>query len=755
MKYIRVIIFMLITVVLLLDLAKATVPKDDSDFLKVRSGKHPGFTRIVLEGHESIISGGTVSRKGKDIIVRFMDKDFEINKAGLPMICKADKDAVTFTLKEAGRMKTYSLQNPSRFVIDVYSGKEEVKQQTKPESKKTEKVILAAAPEEHNKDHAGPKDRTAALKPEKRYEEEDFIPEEYKAMWSLLEAGNFYTVLKELPGHKPDNTESLAALNYIYAKANIMAKQYLNAVKYLRLAYINAGDNRMKQQALLTRAGIYLELKLNYEARADYIVFVRDYASSPYIEKAYYGLAESLYRIGLFQEALDNYKKSGRSPEVLFGMANALQKLERVKEAKKEYDDALLLDKTYPESSPETYFLLGENMRMTGDTDNAKKHLSQIESGPFREHAMISMGLIAMEESNFKEAVKLFTTVAESREQKLNVQALFNLSLTYLKEGKFKEATSSLEEIRHNYIDSNMYKDTLLVLSKIYKKEGRFKKAVSLLKELVYGKQPPAEAFKELEEIVMKAEGNSLPEGLTFVTLWNDVGQWLVDDTREVFLLKVAKRLRHEGKPFIDLCTWLVENASEGTRGIAAIDLADYYSGIGNTAISREYINIAKDSGESGDAALRVEAKILHSEGEETAAIKKILMIKEIEKSDLVLLGNVISGIKDPGMKEVEKAVAFYEKTLNESSWDAVNYIQLADIFYVRGDGDKAVKYYRMAYKIKPDNQWVMYRLGRDTDMPEAADMFSRLQKGDSLYGRLAKTRLMEISLMNKVKEVY
>jgi tetratricopeptide (TPR) repeat protein len=755
----RIIVFMLLTLIPLLHNADAAVPDGGGGFLQIRAGEHSGFMRIVIEGDESIISEGKASQHGKDIIVRFINKNFEIKKGDLPVSCKADKDSVTFSLKSAGRLNAYSLNNPGRFVIDVYPEEPEVKKQkkseTRPEADIAGKIKTAAATEAFRKDPPGQTDRNAGTGPEKDYDEKDFIPEKYKAVWSLLEAGNFYAVLKELPDYKPENAESRAAFYYISAKANIMAKQYLDAVKYLRLAYIYATDNALKELALLKRAGTYMELKLVYEARADYLVFIRDYPSSRNIEKAHFGLAECLSEIGLFQEAIEHYKKSGKRPEVLFGMADALQKLEMVEDAKKVYDEALVMDKTYLKSSPETCFLIGENMRMSGDVTSAKRHLSQIEFGPFKDPAMISMGLMAMEESNTQEAVRQFKSAAQSRDPKIKVRALFNLSLAYLKEGKFREATSSLEEIRHNHLDSNLYKDTLLVLSKIYKKGGRVKESVSLLKELVYGKQPPEDAFAALEEIVLEAGERSPQDGLTFVKLWNEVGQWLVDGTREEFLLKVAKRLRHEGKPFIDLCSWLVENASLHARGKAAVDLADFYISIGNIEMSQNYIDIAKESGEAGDAVLRVEAKILQSEGNQTAALRQIMLVKDIEKSDLVLLGNIISGINNPELKEVQRAIAFYEKAINAFEWDAETYIALADIFYANNNRSKSLKYYRIAREKSPDNEWAMYRVARDSDTPEAEGMFSRLQKGDNLIGRLAKSKLMEITLMNKVKEVY
>lgn len=760
MNCIRVIAaFMIITLIPLLNIADATVPVDVAGFLQIRAGEHSGFMRIVIEGDDSIISEGKVSQQGKDIIVSFVNKNFEVIKKDLPIRCKADKDVVMFSLKQAGKLKTYSLKDPSRLVIDLYPKEEEVRKQakseTKPEVEKAEKIKTGITTEVSNKGYADQKDRNAGTKTEKEYDEINFIPEKYKAMWSLLEGGNFYAVLKELPVYKPDNAESLAAFYYIFAKANIMAKQYLDAVKHLRLAYIYATADALKEQALFERGDIYIKLGFLYEARADYLIFIRDFPSSRYIEKAHFGLAESLSGIGSFSEAIEHYKQAGKQTEVLFGMANTLQKIDRVEEAKKAYDEALAVDKTYPKSSPETYFLIGENMRMSGDMENAKKQLSLIESGSFKDNASISMGLIAMEESNTHEAVRQFKSAALSKDQKVKVQALFNLSLAYLKEGKFKEATASLEEIRHNHIDSNMYKDTLLVLSKIFKKGGRVKEAVSLLKELVYGKQPPADAFSTLEEIVLETSEKSAQDDLTLVKLWNEVGQWLVDETREEFLLKVAKRLRHEGKPFIDLCSWLVENGSQHARGKAAADLADYYNGIGNAEMSRDYINIAKDSKEAGDAVLRVEAKVLRMEGNQTAALKQIMMVKEIEKSDLDLLSNIISDINDPGLKEVQKAIAFYEKILNESDRDTESYINLADILYANNDRSKALKYYRIANKKSPDNEWVMYRVGRDTGMPEAEDILSRLQKGDNLFGRLAKSKLTEMALLNKVKEVY
>ena len=86
----------------------------------------------------------------------------------------------------------------------------------------------------------------------------------------------------------------------------------------------------------------------------------------------------------------------------------------------------------------------------------------------------------------------------------------------------------------------------------------------------------------------------------------------MLDGSREEFLLKITKSMKHEGKAFLDLCTWLMENASGNTRTIAALNLADYFAGINELNVSAKYLEVAKYSDEFRGDVLRVEAKILY-----------------------------------------------------------------------------------------------------------------------------------------------
>ncbi|GBD96507.1 MAG TPA: tetratricopeptide repeat protein [Nitrospirae bacterium] len=765
--------FILLIPVFLVNSVSSSVHKTNTNTLKIRAGNHPGFLRIVFEGDGTLISKGTVEQKGRDIIASFTDTDFSINEKSLPIAYRTDKDAVIFSLEKKGRFKTFSLKNPDRLVIDVYQDKKRKKEKaksntkTKPETKAEDKAEIKAPARVSEKKHTEPENKTDIANSVEGDDDEAYIPEKYKKLWSRLTSGNPYGVLKELPSHKPGDAESMSAYHYMYGEAYSELKKYFPAIEHFRLAYIYASNEKLKELALLKRADLYQKIKFFYEARADYLVFIRDFPSSGYIERAHLGLARSLSALGLYKEALKHYEKAGKTPEALFGLANTLQRLGKTEDAKKAYDKAMLADKDYPLISPETYFLIGENMRLSGKITGARKQLSSIDFGPFKDKASISLGLIAMEESDTEEAIRKFKSASRSGDAILKARALFNLSLAYIEEGRFEEAISSLEEIRHNYIDSSMYKDTLLLLSRLYREQGDFKLSVSLLMELVYGKEPPAETFKELEKVVLETserskEGNG--NEVEFVSLWNEVGPLLIDETREEFLVMVAQKLRYEGRPFLTLSSWLVEHGTYRAKVKAAVDLADYYAGIGNIGMSRKYISIAnlanavstaKEFKESKDDILRVEAKIKYAMGDQKAAFEKIRAIRKFRESDLEQLGNIISRISSPDSKDMKEAVAFYEKKLNESVWDADYYIKLADILYLNNEKNRSLKYYRIAYQKNPADEWAAYRLGQGAGMPESKNMFSRLQEGDTMLSRLAKTRLFEMDLMNKVKEVY
>ena len=271
------------------------------------------------------------------------------------------------------------------------------------------------------------------------------------------------------------------------------------------------------------------------------------------------------------------------------------------------------------------------------------------------------------------------------------------------------------------------------------------------------------EAFSELETILLQASkktGSGAEGELRFADLWREVGQWMLDESRGEFLLKMAKSLKPEGKPFVQLCAWLAENASGKVKVAAALDLADFYAGVEDLQLAEKYFTVVKETNkelkitQSNDSVLRIEAKIDEGHKNTEQALKNIMAIKEFDKRDYKLLGEIINDLKQNGSNNIKQAVAFYEKMINMFDGEAQDYVRLADIMYDT-DEEKALKYYRTAYEKNPRDEWTIYRIGLIVDMPETSTMLSKLQNGDNLLSRFAKTKLMEIDLLNKINEVY
>ena len=264
------------------------------------------------------------------------------------------------------------------------------------------------------------------------------------------------------------------------------------------------------------------------------------------------------------------------------------------------------------------------------------------------------------------------------------------------------------------------------------------------------------EVLNDLEEILLKASGETgedIPDDLNFLTLWNNFGKWLMDVSREPFLLKMVEPLRHEGgKPFLKFSTWLIENASEETKAQAAAGMADFFIDMEEIEISKKYLEMAKKSDKLYDAIMRIEAKTYYAEGDLRSAVETLMLVREFGERDLDLFGNMILDLKISELKDSQNMIDFYEKAVNRIGKD---YVRFADILYDNDRKDKALKYYGIAHEKGEKDEWTMYRIGIDGGTKKAEEMFSHLEKGDSTVSHVAKTKLMELDIINRVAEVF
>lgn len=547
--------------------------------------------------------------------------------------------------------------------------------------------------------------------------------------------------------HDTADTESRAQYHFIYAKAMEATKKPFDAVEHLRLAYLYSEKSGMKELSLFERAETYLRMNCFHEAKSNYYIFIKNFPDSHYLEKVHLGLAKSLMGIGLFKDAAGQYEKAHNVPEALFGKANALHRLGNIKEANDVYTAAISQDSSYLKKSDETLCYLGENLRLMGRLTDARRYLTAVKDTSFKGKAEISLGLIAAEESKKVEAVNHFRSALLSRDRQVKSQALLNLAEAEIKAGRVNEARGHLEEIRYRYPYGREYERSLVTLSRLYRNEGKLSEALSLLKELVFKQSPPKEALDELEVILLEVKEK---DTVQFMEHWKYVGQRLLDRSRMQFLLKIAEALENTGQPFLEITTWLSKHGSDSVKTKSLSVLAEFYADMGDISTAQKYLRNIRAMKGSGDEIIRVEAKILYNENDFKSVSEKLMSIKNMQQVDLKLLGTTLTSAKD-----INKALAFYQRAIKEKGGNSEDYMRLADILYERGKKTDALKYYRLALSKDQENEWALYKIAEFSDVTEAEEMLKRTKKGNSVFSSMARVRLRELSITRKMSELF
>jgi len=106
---------------LLFLLSLPSVSSGETNVLKLRASNHPEFLRIVLEGELPVIEAARVYQREKNILVKFTDRSFSIEKENIDIpFVKNDDNSILFSPGDLRGMKVSRLDHPERLVIDVY-----------------------------------------------------------------------------------------------------------------------------------------------------------------------------------------------------------------------------------------------------------------------------------------------------------------------------------------------------------------------------------------------------------------------------------------------------------------------------------------------------------------------------------------------------------------------------------------------------------------------------------------------------------
>lgn len=571
----------------------------------------------------------------------------------------------------------------------------------------------------------------------------------------LIRAGTPALAVDALSSYKPNSREAFA-YHSVYGSALVQANRPYDAIEHYRLAFIYAATDVDKERILFERAETYAKMAYASEAAVCYAVFLRKFPDSGFAERAHLGIAEARYRLGEYHDAVKHYEKAGASFAARSGIPNALQALGRTEEAFKLY---LSLLKTNPmdiNSSPETLYSMGESFRLSGRNPDAKIYLGSIKEPPTKFRAEVGLGQIALEERRLHDAVRHFSEASGSPERVVRRQALTLRAEAYMKLGNFDDAEATLREVRNSHPYGKTYDSVLMNLARLSTVRGRPADAVPFLKELIYRRTPMPEALDELEKIILDAKDKAPAE---FLQLWKSVGRWLMDASRSAALVKIARGLRSSGRPFLDLCSWLVKYGTEETKNEGRLLLADFYAELGDGATASGYLLRARAPGRDDDVR-RIAAKIALLNRDERKAAEALLSLTAPREEDVLAVIGMMQSLKD-----VRKAAAFCEQAFQRTPGTPAAYARFADALYDAGRTDDALRYYQAATSARQapvaagarnagdaDREWAFYRISRLTQGEEHTRALTTIEKGKGIAARIAAADLRENSLRTKAR---
>jgi tetratricopeptide (TPR) repeat protein len=568
----------------------------------------------------------------------------------------------------------------------------------------------------------------------------------------LLKAGKPEESLEVLTGYQPAAQE-LSLYHWLYAQSLVQTKRLGESIEHFRIAYIYAATPTEKERALFERAETYRKMKYYSEAVVAYRNFLKLFSSSTFTVRAQLGLGEASYQTGRYHEAIEAYNKAGDTVQAISGKANTLHALGKWQDAHDLYTMLLNRDKKFVEASQETLYNMGENFREMGRLLDAKIYLNSVRDRDLQLPVAVGLGLIAYKEKKYNLAVKSFTEALSSPDRKLHRQALLYLAQTYIALGKPEEALSSLVELRRDYPYGRDYDTALLLLARLYREQGKNGSAVALLNELVCRKIPMAEALDELESMVLAMKDKNSAE---LEKIWSVAGHWLLDPSRITSIIKIARSLRHSGKPYLDICRWLLKNGSEETKAQGRLLLADFYADMGEAEMASQYAERAIKKTRREDDTLRTQARVFFVNGSYQEALKSLMIIIDIHEADIMLLLDVARSLNND-----EKALAFCETQFSTITWSPTAQVMYADLLYDNERKQDSLKYYGAVAALKLDGrqnsttladiEWACYRVALLAQGKESVDALSKIQKIKNVLGRLAGADLKSMAISERV----
>jgi tetratricopeptide (TPR) repeat protein len=338
---------------------------------------------------------------------------------------------------------------------------------------------------------------------------------------ALVDGNKAPEAVKALSSIRPAFAE-LGAWHYVLGRALAASDHTLEAADHYRRASVYSNDPSLQEKALFMAAEAEFRMGYRFEAKTDCLIFLKRFPQSAQEGKVRTLLGRSLSGIGRHHEAVRQFDLAGGSAEALFGKANALQRMGMTVEAARAYAAAMAVDPKFPDFSEETLCFLGENLRVSGLVSRAKELLLKVTGPEYRDYAAFGRGEIAVEESKPDEAIRLFTSLASSKDRKLSRVAMLR-AVAEAAAGKAGEAAARLDRIVDRYPFTPEYDQAVLRLARMRSAAGDPAAALTLLSRLVLRPSTVhGMALDEIERVLLAARSKG-PAHLS--SLWNAGGR--------------------------------------------------------------------------------------------------------------------------------------------------------------------------------------------------------------------------------------
>jgi tetratricopeptide (TPR) repeat protein len=559
--------------------------------------------------------------------------------------------------------------------------------------------------------------------------------------WKSIQSNTPYDGITKLRSYHPHEKER-ARYHYVFGRGLVEMKRYPEAVSHLTEAYITADSKPLKEASLYYRGLAYLRGGFSYEAASALKVFIEQYPDSALIRDAYANYARASLDINDFVNAMRYFKLAGDTPDGLFGKAEVFHRLGLYATASRIYSTAILKYQDYIRNYPNSLYYYVENLRMTGNAEDSKKLLYLLVETPLRDKAILSMGLIDMDNTRFDSTVAHFKRITGSTDRVVRRKALVSLSKVYEEQGKSAEAIRLLNTVRQEFPYTEENKEGLIMLSRIHRKSGDYKNALNAIREVLFGGRPATAAIEELKMLVQESMANSSGD---FIEIWKRCGIWLMDNRYEDLLMEVAKGLERSGGDFLRIYSFLSGYGSEKNKILAMSRMAALYADFGDSKKASRYLHHLEGLGVSNDDMVRAQVQFDFASGKKDAACSGLGKISSPVGDDVMLLWRCGTGTEDAsGYLPLYRAMI-------KGTMVSPRYAEIGDMLYRDKKMKEALTNYRIALTIDPDNAWALYRVG---SLAPAGNELVELSKNETMLGKLARMELKERQIVKKLKEM-